>query len=118
LAVEPSFEGADDAKRGFESGQRVENVSTMTIADGLRTPLGKIPWHLIYERRLVENFFSVTEDEIKAALKLVLERFKLVIEPSAAVPLAVALFNEDFRSLVEREADENGWDVGHSYRLA
>ncbi|KAF3015293.1 hypothetical protein E8E14_007715 [Neopestalotiopsis sp. 37M] len=112
FGCEPSFEGADDAKRGFESGQRVENVSTMTIADGLRTPLGKIPWHLIYERRLVENFFSVTEDEIKAALKLVLERFKLVIEPSAAVPLAVALFNEDFRSLVEREAGENGWDVG------
>lgn len=52
------------------------------------------------------------EDEIRAALRLVLERMKLVIEPSAAVPLAVVLFNEEFRSMVEREAGEDGWDVG------
>jgi threonine dehydratase len=37
---------------------------------------------------------------------------KLVIEPSAAVPLAVVLYNEDFRSMVEREAGPEGWDLG------
>ncbi|KAK5629059.1 hypothetical protein RRF57_004774 [Xylaria bambusicola] len=112
FGCEPSFEGADDAKRGYESGKRVERVSSLTVADGLRTPLGKVPWDIIYERRLVAGFYSVGEDEIIAALKLAYERFKLVIEPSAAVPLAVALFNEDFRSMVEREGGEDGWDVG------
>jgi threonine dehydratase len=35
-----------------------------------------------------------------------------VVEPSAVVPLAVALFNEDFRAMVEREGGEDGWDLG------
>lgn len=112
FGAEPSFQGADDCRRGFEAGRRVEEVSTLTVADGLRTPVGRFPWGVIYERRLVRQMFSVTEDEIKAALRLVLERLKLVVEPSAAVPLAVVLFNEDFRSMVEREAGEEGWDVG------
>ncbi|KAF3809436.1 Serine racemase [Colletotrichum gloeosporioides] len=112
FGAEPEFQGADDCKRGFEAGKRVESVKTLTIADGLRTPVGKFPWGVIYERRLVENMFSVSEEEIKAAVKLVFERFKLVVEPSGAVPLAVALFNEDFRKLVEKEAGEKGWDLG------
>lgn len=109
---EPSFQGADDGKRGFESGQRIEKVSTLTIADGLRTPMGALPWSVIYERKLVQGFYSVTEDEIQAALRLVLERMKLVVEPSSVVPLAVVLFDEDFRAMVEKEAGEEGWDVG------
>ncbi|KAI1418575.1 tryptophan synthase beta subunit-like PLP-dependent enzyme [Hypoxylon sp. FL1857] len=109
---EPSFQGADDAKRGYESGVRVEAVSTLTIADGLRTPVGKVPWSIIYERRLVSGFYSVSEDEIRRALRLAYERLKVVIEPSSAVPLAVALFNEDFRAMVEREGGEEGWDLG------
>ncbi|KAG7125648.1 beta-hydroxyaspartate dehydratase like protein [Verticillium longisporum] len=56
--------------------------------------------------------FAVSEDDILQATKLVFERFKLVIEPSAAVPLATALYNEDFRAMVEREAGEAGWDLG------
>lgn len=87
-------------------------MSTLTIADGLRTQVGALPWGVIYERRLVRQMFSVTEEQIIAALRLVLERMKVVIEPSAAVPLAVVLFNEDFRRLVEAEGGEEGWDVG------
>lgn len=109
---EPSFEGADDAKRGYESGQRVESVKTLTIADGLRTPLGKAPWGVIVERKLVSGMYSVTEEQIVAAMRLVFERMKLVVEPSACVPLAVVLFDEDFRRMVEREAGEDGWDLG------
>jgi len=56
--------------------------------------------------------YNVTEEEIKSAMRLVYERMKLVVEPSACVPLAVALYNEDFRSMVEKEAGEDGWDVG------
>ncbi|KAI1176606.1 tryptophan synthase beta subunit-like PLP-dependent enzyme [Nemania sp. FL0916] len=112
FGCEPSFQGADDGKRGYESGERVTKVKTLTVADGLRTPVGVVPWGIIYERRLVKGFFSVTEEEIVGALKLVYERFKMVVEPSAAVPLAVALYNEDFRRLVELEGGEEGWDVG------
>ncbi|KAI1123739.1 tryptophan synthase beta subunit-like PLP-dependent enzyme [Nemania abortiva] len=112
FGCEPWFEGADDAKRGYESGRRVEAVSTLTVADGLRTPVGVVPWDIIYTRRLVAGFYSVSEDEIVAALRLIYERFKMVVEPSSAVPLAVALYNEDFRAMVEREAGEEGWDVG------
>lgn len=42
FGCEPSFEGADDAKRGFEAGVRVEGVKTLTIADGLRTQVSLI----------------------------------------------------------------------------
>ncbi|CRK40813.1 hypothetical protein BN1723_004926 [Verticillium longisporum] len=108
----PEYEGADDAKRGYETGKRVETVKSLTIADGLRTPVGVHPWGVIYERKLVSAMFAVSEDDILQATKLVFERFKLVIEPSAAVPLATALYNEDFRAMVEREAGEAGWDLG------
>lgn len=112
FGCEPSFQGGDDAGRGYRAGRRVEAVSTLSIADGLRTPLGEVPWGVIYGRRLVGGFYSVTETQIRKALRLVLERMKLVVEPSAAVPLAVALYNEEFRSMVEREGGEEGWDVG------
>ena len=118
FGCEPWFEGADDAKRGYESGRRVETVRTLTVADGLRTPLGRVPWGVLCDgpgepgRRLAAGFYSVSETEIRDALRLLLERAKLVVEPSAAVPLAVALYNEDFRALVEREAGDDGWDVG------
>lgn len=112
FGAEPSYQGADDGKRGYEAGERVPAVKTLTIADGLRTPVGEHPWGVIYERRLVAGMYSVTEDEIRAAMRLVLERFKMVVEPSGCVPLAVALFDEDFRGMVEREAGEDGWDLG------
>ncbi|TGO15489.1 hypothetical protein BTUL_0039g00050 [Botrytis tulipae] len=112
FGAEPEFQGADDGRRGFEQGKRIESVKSLTIADGLRTPVGKIPWSVIFERRLVENMFSVTEEQIKKAMRLVLERMKVVVEPSACVGLATVLFHEGFRGLVEREAGERGWDVG------
>ncbi|TVY49575.1 putative serine racemase [Lachnellula occidentalis] len=112
FGAEPEFEGADDCKRGLESGKRIETVKTLTIADGLRTPVGAYPWTVIHDRKLVRQMFSVTEEQIKAALRLVLERMKMVVEPSAVVGLATALFNEDFRGIVEREAGDKGWDLG------
>lgn len=112
FGAEPEFEGADDCKRGMEAGKRIEAVKTLTVADGLRTPVGAHPWNVIYERRLVQDVYSVSEEQIVAAASLVLERMKILVEPSAAVPLAVVLFNEDFRAMVEREAGEAGWDIG------
>lgn len=112
FGAEPSFQGADDARRGYYAGRRVEAVSSMTVADGLRTPLGEHPWAIIHDRRLVAGMYSVSEAEILAAMRLLLERAKLVVEPSACVGLAVALFNEDFRAMVERNAGDDGWDLG------
>lgn len=112
FGAEPSYQGADDAKRGYESGERIPTVLSLTVADGLRTPVGVHPWSVIFERRLVSGMFSVTDEEILKTMKLVYERMKMVVEPSACVPLAVALFDEDFRSLVEKEAGEEGWDLG------
>ncbi|KAF8215004.1 putative pyridoxal-phosphate dependent enzyme [Mycena galopus ATCC 62051] len=112
FGAEPEFEGADDLKRGLAAGKRIEAVKTLTIADGLRTPVGEYPWGIIHDRKLVKAAYSVTEEQIKKALRLVLERMKIVVEPSAVVGLAVALYNEEFRALVQNEAGEEGWDLG------
>ncbi|RMY44644.1 hypothetical protein D0863_16184 [Hortaea werneckii] len=110
--AEPSFEGANDAERGLAQKSRIEKVKTLTIADGLRTPVGEIPWSIISDREKLAGIYSVSEDEIKAAMRLALERMKVFIEPSAAVGLAVMLYHEGFREMVEREGGEEGWNVG------
>ncbi|KAK7542077.1 pyridoxal-phosphate dependent enzyme-domain-containing protein [Phyllosticta citribraziliensis] len=112
FGAEPSFEGADDARRGLKQGRRIEAVKSLTIADGVRTPVGEIPWTVISDKTKVQDVFAVSEDEIKKALRLLMERMKVFVEPTAALGLAVALYNEEFRRLVEREAGEEGWNVG------
>jgi threonine dehydratase len=112
FGAEPSFQGADDCKRGLAAGKRIESVSSLTIAEGLRMPVGAIPWSIISNPRMVRAVYSVSEEEIKKALRLVFERMKVVVEPSAVVGLAVVLYNEEFRGMVEREAGEEGWDLG------
>jgi len=114
FGAEPSYQGGDDARRSLASDPptRIESVSTLTIADGLRTPLGKLPWTIISDPQKVRGIYGVTEDQIKSAMRLIYERMKVVVEPSAAVPLAVCLFDEGFRRLVEREGGEGGWNVG------
>ena len=112
FGAEPNFEGANDGEIGLAQGERIETVSTLTIADGLRTPVGELTWTIISDKEKVAGVFSVTEEQILAAMKLILERMKLVVEPSGCVPLAVVLFNENFRSLVEREGNTQGWNIG------
>lgn len=112
FGAEPSFEGADDARRGLAADERIPTVKTLTIADGLRTPVGEIPWSVISDKSKLRGIYAVTEDQILQAMRLVLERMKVFVEPSAVVGLAVALYDEEFRSLVEREGGEEGWDVG------
>ncbi|MEQ8217264.1 MAG: pyridoxal-phosphate dependent enzyme [Arenibacter sp.] len=79
----------DDAYRAFKSGKIEYNISANTIADGLKTNLGDINFPIIKE--LVSDIIRVEEDEIIAAMKLIWERMKLVIEPSSAVPFAALL---------------------------
>ena len=112
FGAEPSFQGADDARRGLAAHKRVPTVKTLTVADGLRTPVGEIPWTIISDEKKLRGVYAVTDAQILQAMKLVLERMKVLVEPSAAVGLAVALYDEGFRGLVEREGGEEGWDVG------
>ena len=112
FGAEPSHQGGDDCRRGLEEGQRVPTVKTLTIADGLRTPVGELNWAVISNPEKVAGVYAVTEDEIKAAMRLVLERMKVFVEPSAVVGLAVCLYNEEFRRRAEKEAGKVGWDVG------
>eukprot|EP01116_Phalansterium_solitarium_P024254 TRINITY_DN8835_c0_g1_i2.p1 TRINITY_DN8835_c0_g1~~TRINITY_DN8835_c0_g1_i2.p1 ORF type:complete len:322 (+),score=107.27 TRINITY_DN8835_c0_g1_i2:49-1014(+) len=94
FAAEPK--GADDAARSMQAGEWVPQTNPNTVADGLKTSLGSITWPIIRDN--VEKVFTVSEEEIIAAMRLVWERMKLVIEPSAAVGVAVAL-SDEFRQL-------------------
>ena len=84
VAVEPL--GADDAYRSFRSGELLPSVAPRTIADGLLTSLGVRNFELV--RRHVDDIVRVSEEAIVRAMRLVWERVKIVVEPSAAVPLA------------------------------
>ncbi|CCG85000.1 protein of unknown function [Taphrina deformans PYCC 5710] len=88
---------ANDAQRSLMTGQRQEPLPPTSCADGLLTALGSNTFQIILSH--VDSIFTVTEEQIIRAMKLVWERMKQVIEPSAAVGLAVALYNEDFRKL-------------------
>jgi threonine dehydratase len=86
IAGEP--EGADDAYRSLQSG-KIEPSQSKTIADGLLTSLGDKTFPIIKD--LVERIITVSEEEIVAAMRLLWERMKIIVEPSGAVPLAAVL---------------------------
>lgn len=60
-----------------------------TVADGLRTTLGSNTWPIVRDK--VDEIVKVSEAEIKKWLRVVYERMKLVIEPSAAVGVAALM---------------------------
>jgi len=94
FAAEPA--GADDAARSMACGRLIPQTAPRTIADGLLTSLGTLTWPIVRDQ--VERVLLVGEDEIRSAMRLVWERAKLVIEPSAAVAVA-AVLAEEFRAL-------------------
>ncbi|HEX7328447.1 MAG TPA: pyridoxal-phosphate dependent enzyme [Casimicrobiaceae bacterium] len=80
---------ADDAARSFASGRVEALAPTVTIADGLRTTLS--PRTLAALRAGVEAIVTCSEEAIVAAMRMLFERMKQVVEPSGAVPLACLL---------------------------
>ena len=86
-------EGAADAVLSIQSGKVEKAPFVNTIADGLLTTLSDRTLEIIQAH--VADILLVSEDEIKAALRLVYERMKIIIEPSCAVPLAAVLKNAD-----------------------
>lgn len=87
IGCEPAL--ADDAAQSMKEGRIVPARPGLSIADGLRTALGDRTFPVL--RELVETIALVEEDEIRRALRLVLERMKVVAEPSGVVPLAALL---------------------------
>jgi threonine dehydratase len=91
IGAEPAL--AADAQESLRGGRLVawpRERSRRTIADGARTNLA--PRTFAHIRRLVDDIVTVEEDEIAAAVRLLAERARLVVEPSGALAVAVATF--------------------------
>ncbi|MCK9413371.1 MAG: pyridoxal-phosphate dependent enzyme [Prolixibacteraceae bacterium] len=91
MAAEPR--NADDAFRSFRDGFIHPSINPKTIADGLLTSLGELNFAVI--RQHVDEILTASEASIVAAMRLIWERMKIIIEPSSAVPLAVIMENRD-----------------------
>ena len=81
--------GADDAARSLRSGRIEPQTDPRTIADGLRSSLGEKTFAVIRAR--ADGIGTASEEAIVAAMRLLWEKLKVVVEPSAAVPLACLL---------------------------
>ena len=99
FGAEPA--NADDAARSLARGSLQPLATTVTIADGLRTT--RAPRTLSALRAYVDDIATCSEDAIVRAMRILFERMKQVVEPSAAVPLAC---------LLERTVDVGGKRVG------
>ncbi len=89
--------GADDAYLSLKTGKIQPSINPKTIADGLKTQLGDLNFPII--QKFVSKIIRVEESEIIAAMRIIWERMKIVIEPSSAVAVA-ALFRNvtEFRN--------------------
>jgi threonine dehydratase len=88
IGVEPAT--ANDAALSLAAGRRVEIDQPTSIADGLIVrSLSDLTFSIIQKN--VEQVVLVTDDEIRAAVKWLLQRMKILVEPSGAAPVAAAL---------------------------
>ncbi|MEO6064384.1 MAG: pyridoxal-phosphate dependent enzyme [Lysobacterales bacterium] len=82
---------ASDAQASLAQGRRITEWPIDTICDGLRATLGELPFAILSKH--TAGIVTATEDQIIAAMRLMFERLKIVVEPSAAVVLAAILSN-------------------------
>jgi len=100
IGVEPA--AGDDGQRAFRAGELVTIALPDTIADGARTTsLGKLTFALI--RKHVDDFLTVTDDELLQSMFFVWERMKLVVEPTGMLAAC---------ALLENKIDARGQRVG------
>lgn len=91
FGVEPEL--ASDWYQSLQAGKRIAIPPPNTIADGLRTPIpGEVTFPIV--SKLVAGVLLVSEDEIKAAVRFLLTRLKILAEPSGAVPAAALLHDK------------------------
>jgi threonine dehydratase len=88
FGVEP--ETADDTRQSFLKGEIVTIPVPVTIADGLQTSApGNLTFPIV--RQLVKDILLVSDAELIATMKLLLERMKILVEPSGAAAAAAVL---------------------------
>ena len=88
IGVEPV--GAAVMRKSLDEGHAARLESMSTIADGLAAPFaGEIAFAIV--RDFVDDVVLVTDDEIAAALSLLLTRAKLLVEPAGAAATAALL---------------------------
>ena len=106
VAAEPcGTEGnAADTAQSMEGDELATDVPVPnTIADGLKAKMGDLTWPIVRDK--VDGVVVVDEREIVAAMRLIFERMKLVVEPSGAVGLAAAL-SSDFAPYIVNHRKE------------
>jgi threo-3-hydroxy-L-aspartate ammonia-lyase len=86
--VEPA--AGDDFAQSLARGERVTIAVPKTIADGLQTTAPGVLTFAI-AREHVSAVVTVTDNELREAVRFVFERLKLVVEPSSAAPIAALL---------------------------
>ena len=94
FGAEPA--GADDAYLSLKEGKIIPQTNPDTICDGLLTSLGEYTWEILKDH--LEAIYTVTDDEVINAMRLVWERMKIIIEPSCATPVA-AVLKPEFKAL-------------------
>jgi threonine dehydratase len=84
---------SDDTRQSFIKGERVTIPPPATIADGMRTQTpGALTFPVLQSN--AEDVLTVSEDEIVEAMRFLLFRMKLLVEPTGAVAAAAALFGK------------------------
>ena len=94
FGAEPT--GADDAYRSLKEGRMLPQENPNTICDGLLTSMGENTWKILKEH--LNDIYTVSDDEVIKAMKLIWERMKIIIEPSCATPVA-AVMSPEFKQL-------------------
>jgi len=89
LGAEPK--NADDAYRSLRDHTIYPSEKPQTIADGLLTSLSPLTYSII--NKYCDGILTVSEQSIADAMRMVWERMKIIIEPSAAVPVAAIMEN-------------------------
>jgi threonine dehydratase len=87
VAAEPA--GADDAARGFAAGALQPQTGPETIADGLRAAMAPRTFALMLAH--VDAVLTASDAAIIQAMRLIWQAMKIIVEPSAATPLAAIL---------------------------
>ena len=88
VAVEPS--GAPKLSRARAAGHPVRLEKTKSLADGLMAvEIGRLPF--AHHERYVDEVVTVDDSELAPAMRLLLDRMKLVAEPSGAITVAALL---------------------------
>ena len=88
--------GADDAYRSLKEGKMLPQENPNTICDGLLTSMGENTWKILKDH--LNDIYTVSDDEVIKAMKLIWERMKIIIEPSCATPVAVVM-GPEFKQL-------------------